>query len=220
MKNIRFAFIASAMVAAASASAAPIWYNGDFDGVNGQNVGAFNAFDSRVYDDFNISGQPMIIDSVFMNVLSAIPRTDILTFAWEIRSGVSAGSGGTLVASGLSNATVTTTGRTGFGRPEYNVLATGLSVNLAPGTYWLGGKVGGNGTSNDMFVSTTVGANGIGTPLNNVNSFWDSTSFGASWQALANDYSMGVNGAPVPEPASMVALGLGALALVRRRRSK
>jgi len=160
-------------------------------------------------------------------VLSSIPQTDITTIDWEVRTGVTAGSGGTLVASGTRGATVSATGRNGFGRPEYNVRATGLNFNLAAGTYFLGGKVGGNGSSNDVYISTTSGTNSIGSPGgNNGNSFWDSTSFGSTWQASTAifgagtwDLSMGVTGTVVPEPATMTVLAVSALALLRRRKN-
>ena len=226
--RLRIGLIALSAIATASSFGAQLWYNGDFDNRNGFNVGGFANFDSRVYDDFNVTSPGWIVQGVYMNVLSSIPQGDIQTFSWEIRQGVGQGTGGTLVANGTGNATVTTTGRNGFGRPEYNVLVSGLNVVLTPGTYFLGGKIGGNGSSNDMFVSTTSGANAIGTPPgNNDNSWWDSTSFGFSWENPDNivgagtwDLSMGVNGVLVPEPATMIALGLGAVALVRRRRAK
>ena len=150
----KFAFLAIAAMVGSSANAQ--WYNGDFDSRNGGNVSGFGTFDSRLYDDFNVGGGGWNVSGVYFNVLSAIPRADISTISWEIRSGVSAGNGGTLLQSGSQGATVGLT-RTGFGRPEYNVRATGLNFNLAPGTYYLGGKVGGNGTSDDMFMTTTSG---------------------------------------------------------------
>jgi hypothetical protein len=226
MKIQRIALLAGAVMLGSSALAQNLWYNGDFDTRNGGNCSGFGTFDSRLYDDFNVTGAGWNVNGVFINVLSAVPQADILTFTWEIRSGVTTGSGGTLLFSGSNAATVTTTGRTGFSRPEYNVLVSGLNINLAAGTYWLGGKVGGNGTSNDMFVSTTSGANAIGTPPgNNGNAFWDSVDFAQTWQPATAifgtgtwDLSMGVTGTPVPEPATFAIVGIGALALLRRRK--
>jgi hypothetical protein len=227
MKYQRLALLAITALATTSAFAQTLWYNGDFDQRNGGNVSGFSGFDSRIYDDFNVTGAGWHVTGVFIDVISAIPQSDILNFSWEIRQGVGVGTGGTLLFSGTNNASVTATGNTGFGRPEYRVAVTGLNLNLGAGTYFLGGKVGGNGTSNDMYVSTTSGANSVGTPAgNNGNSFWDSTSFAISWQDTQTslfgtgtwDLSMGVTGNPVPEPATMAILGVGALAMLRRRK--
>lgn len=229
MKLNRIALIAGT-VFCSSAVFAQGWYNGDFDQRNGGNVSGFNGFDSRIYDDFNVGGGGWTVTGVFMNVLTNIPTTDILTFSWEIRQGVSAGNGGTVVASNTTGVSVTATGRSGFGLTEYMVLASGLNVNLAAGTYWLGGKIGGNGTSNTIYVSTTSGANAIGTPPgNNDMSYWDSTSFGIGPFAPTStvfgagqawDLSMGVRAVPIPEPGTFVALGVGLAALAALRRRK
>jgi hypothetical protein len=227
MKLQRLALLTIVATATTSAFSQTLWYNGDADSRNGGNVSAFSGFDSKIYDDFNVTGPGWHLNGVFIDVISSIPQSDILNFNWEIRTGVAAGTGGTLLFSGNNAATVTTTGRSAFGRPEYKVAVTGLNINLTPGTYFLGGGVGGNGTSNDMFVTTTSGANAVGTPAgNNGNSFWNSPSFAITWQDTQTslfgagtwDLSMGVTGTPVPEPATMAVLGIGALAMLRRRK--
>lgn len=233
MKFNRLALAAGTLFCFGAAQAGgPLWYNGDFDNRNGGNVGGFGTFDSRLYDDFDVIGPGWDISTVFMHVLTGIAQGDIQTFSWEIRSGVTVGSGGTLLFSGANApAVVTPTGGSGFGLPEYDVRVSGLTgVILTPGTYWLGGKIGGAGTNNNIFVSTTSGANAVGTPTgNNGNSFWDSTSFAMTWVETEGnlfaagqnwDLSMGVEGSPVPEPGTFVALGVGLAALVALRRRK
>jgi len=219
------------------ASATTLWYNGDFDGNNGllneKNAGVS---DSRVYDDFIVpAGQNWNIQSVWSNDLSNFSWTSAY---WEIRSGVSVGNGGTLVAGGVTSAaSQTDTGRNGDGYEEYQALVSGLNIDLGPGTYWLTVAPVDDG-SGASFDSTTSGANAVGTPPgNDGQSFWDSTSWGQSFadasiqvgvgQTGFTDFSMGVageenGGTVIPEPATLSLLGIGLAGLIgsrMRRRS-
>ena len=110
-----------------------LWYNGDFNNVNGlANENMTSLGQSSVYDDFIVpSGPGFDITSVFSDDLSS---TNITGATWEIRSGVSAGNGGTLVASGsTSTPTVTATGRSGFGFTEFQVeVAVSPTLHLPP----------------------------------------------------------------------------------------
>jgi hypothetical protein len=211
--SVRGFFAAAVLVAAGlpCARADHIWYNGDFNGVNGlsneQNT-TVNTY-GRTYDNFSLSTST-VITRVFSNDLMTSAFST--TAYWEIRSGVSVGNGGTLVASGTNADTVTATGRSGFGLNEYTVSVDGLNVTLGPGTYWLTCVPIDSG-SGRSFVSTTSGANSIG--LLPGNSFFDSpffnVSFGNAGDQLgggAFDFSMGVDGhAAVPAPAG-VQLGI------------
>jgi hypothetical protein len=216
-------------VLAVPAAASPIlWYNGDFNGVNGLYNGLNTLVsDSRVYDDFIVpAGQTWLIDEVFSNNQTNF-RPD--TAAWQIRSGVSAGNGGTLVASGTGAATVTPTGNTPFGLTEIHVSVAGLSVLLTPGTYWLMVTPVDNGAGLS-YLSTTSGLNAIGSPAgNDANAFMDSLFFGQNFTLstvvadTAIDFSMGVAGAvnpTVPEPGTLALLATGAIAVRRRLRRK
>lgn len=209
---------------AVSANAATLFYGGDFDsrdgGYSGQNG---SVADSRIYDNFTLSAGANI-DGVFANFLDSMSVTPTTAY-YEFRTGVSAGNGGTLVASGVENVTKTATGRSGFGLTEYTYAGSGLNINLAAGTYWVTLAPISSGTGSE-YMSTTSGANGLGGPLADGQSYWDSPTFGFTFNSTSDvfgagnwDMSIGVTGTPVPEPASMAILGIGALALIRRRRS-
>ncbi len=227
----RFYLLAVMLLVFACAARADtiLWYNGDFDGRNGL-ANEINTLvpDSRVYDDFIVPSGGWTIGTVWSNDLSSIRASSAY---WEIRSGVSAGNGGTLVASGTSSATQTLTGRSAFGFSEYTIEVSGLNIPLATGTYWLTVAPIDSGLGRS-FVSTTSGLNAVGNPPGNDGlSFFDSTFFGTNFELASDepgqpnpaDYSMGVgtSGAPaVPEPCTLALFGLGAFGLLRRRSRK
>ncbi|MCQ9208831.1 MAG: PEP-CTERM sorting domain-containing protein, partial [Omnitrophica bacterium] len=143
----------------------------------------------------------------------------------EIRSGISSGSGGTLIAGNTSFATQTATGRSGFDYDEYRIEVSGLNFNLTPGTYWLSVAPVGFG-SGRSFVSTTSGLNALGSPAgNNQNAYINRPDTGYNFALTSDissewvyDFSMGVEGNVVPEPASLTLLGIGLLGFGAARR--
>ena len=121
-----------------------LWYNGDFDGVNGlaneQDTSLGSGQFASVYDNFNVTGGGWNVTEVFSDNLE---NTNVTGATWEIRSGTTLlDTGGTLVASGMTAAPiVTATGRSGFGFTEFQIKVTGLNVFLpvlpAGQFYWL-----------------------------------------------------------------------------------
>jgi len=229
-----FVIAAFVLNATAIAQAPPgsLWYNGDFNGVNGlANERNTAVTQAAVYDDFNVTA-PLgwNVTAVFSDnlMLTGVP---IMSGAdWEIRSGVSEGNAGTLVASGTtSSPMVTPTGRLeGNEFTEYMVEVTGLNVFLpmlpSGQHYWLNVTPVGNGTGRS-FNSDTSGTHCVGTPCgNDGNAFFNSTFFGAYFTSTSNfgqtDFSDGVIGTVVPEPATVALLtcGVGALLIALRRR--
>jgi|SRR5438876_7289609 len=215
--------------AIAQAPPGSLWYNGDYNHVNGlPNERNTVVSQAAVYDDFNVTApQGWHLTAVFSDNLTAFQP--IVAADWEIRTGVSEGNGGTLVASGTTNSPIVTF--TFHAQNEFMVEVTGLSVFLPMLTsgqhYWLNVTPVGNG-SGFSFNSDTSGTNCVGVPCgNDDNAFFNSTFFGTYFTNTNNyagqpDFSMGVIGTVVPEPATVALLtcGLGALVIaVRCRRS-
>lgn len=239
---------------ASPARAGLLWYNGDNDNrdslANESKVGVETGNDigllatSLVYDNFVVPvGQVWTLSSVFANELMDYNGA-VTTATWQIRSGVSAGNGGTLVASGdtAATATINIPFNPALGLTGEQVSATVTGVTLTAGTYWLAVAPDSTGVFADQaYIVTTSGANAVGTPAgNDGNSFItnnfptsgpDAYNFTPTTTALSGDgdgpkidFSMGVNGtfapAAVPEPMSavLVAMGVALPALVRARR--
>ncbi len=212
---------------AVGAQASPvIFYGGDMNGVNAlasqiSTAGGFT--DSQVYDNFTLTSA-MTIDGVFGRFLDT-SNSFAPQITWEIRSGISAGNGGTLLFSGTTAATNSLTGFTAFGINEREYASNVGPFNLGAGNYWLSvALAGGNGPA---YASTTSGANGVGGPLNDGKSFYNSLTYSSNYQPTGTqltqgvdaDFAFGLRGAStVPEPATFAVLGLGAVALLRRRR--
>lgn len=232
--NSRLLVLLAGSGALCSSAFGQLWYSGDYDG--GDILLSVKAFPDetspeKVYDNFTVGASGWNVTSLFENVCFAGGApSDLSIFNWEIRSGVSAGNGGTLVASGTSlNPTVTATGRTALGGAltEYKVTATGLDLDLSAGTYWLGGNFGGPPLpAASVYIGLTHGANGVGSPIGNAGTaFVNGGNHGWNWQPTdifgAGGFSMGVDGKvqAVPEPTTLAALAGFCGILARRRRA-
>ena len=240
----RAALLALALTAAfalnttAIAQAPPgsLWYNGDWNYVNGlANERNTLVSQAAVYDDFNVTAPlgwhvtAVFSDNIFLPFVPTITGAD-----WEIRTGISEGNAGTLIASGTTNSPVVTlTGRMTLNFQEYMVEVTGLNVFLpmlpAGQHYWLNVTPVGNGTGRS-WNSTTSGLHAVGSPPgNDQNAFFNSTFFGAFFTSTSNegqpyDYSNGVIGTVVPEPPPWAMMAMGVVVLLGvqqlRRRKK
>src|ERR1700739_2832734 len=96
--------LSAALVLNTTAQAPPgsLWYNGDWNEVNGlSNERNTIVTQAAVYDDFNVTApQGWHVTALFSGdwVNTTVTGAD-----WEIRIGVSEGNAGTLVASGTTN---------------------------------------------------------------------------------------------------------------------
>lgn len=143
-------------------------------------------------------------------------------FRVEIYSSLAAATGNLTgdVASVLvssANATVTPLGA---GWPtSSSIVSLPVNINLpSSGTYYVGvmGVLDG-GANNDIvgvFNNTTNGGGGNGTMVN------PGGGWGLGGNMMDTNADAGYRLTAVPEPASMIALGIGAAALLRRRRKQ
>jgi hypothetical protein len=226
MRNLPALFVVAALTllnATVIAQAPPgsLWYNGDYNHINGlPNERNTSISQAAVYDDFDVTA-PLgwHVTAVFSDNL-ILAGTAITAADWEIRIGVSEGNPGILIASGTTNSPIVTF--TFHAQNEVMVEVPGLNVflpMLPPGQhYWLNVTPVGNGSGRSS-ISDTSGFNCVGTPCgNDDNAFFNSTFFGTYFTNTNNaygqpDFSMGVIGTVVPEPATvaLLACGIGAL---------
>jgi len=219
---------AMALGSVGAAHATVLYYGGDFDPGN-QNANALaNEKDASVnqaatYDNFTVGAGGWHVTGLFTNNLTDL---DITGADWEIRSGVSEGDGGTLLFSGSGAATVTPTGRSGFGYTEFMVDVT-VAFDLSPGVYWMS-VTPVSGSGGRSFESNTFGLNSVGVHTSG-DDFWNSSFFGANFTNANNEgvfptFSSGVEGSEgaVPEPATwaMMLVGFGGLGAAMRRQRR
>jgi hypothetical protein len=209
------------------ASVPILWYNGNLDQRGGYNTQTVSP-DGMVYDNFVVpTGTLFNISSVFSNLAMDNPSA-ATTAHWEIRSGVSAGNGGSLVASGDGADAPANTGSKFQGAQTiYDNQVNGLSVTLGAGTYWLAVAPDTSGSNFATFTVTTSGAGAIGTPPgNDGHSFISSAANGFNFTPASDpdlngpgtwDYSMGIIGTAtvLPEPSSVI---LGLIGMITARK--
>jgi hypothetical protein len=200
-----------------------LFYGGDYDGRLGSPSQWAPNLDALTFDDFGLS-RPSTLQSIWGN-FGLLQTVDdfVPTQAYcQIRSGVSAGNGGTLLFSGMLPVQVRPTGVSQWNLPEYQIIAN-LNLTLPAGIYWLGMAPVGSSIWDEAYVSSTSGGDlylpgdpnppTTGFPIEDGLSYLydpagynfvpmaDTTAGPGTW-----DFSYGVSGSVVPDDPSMLAL--------------
>ena len=204
-----------------------LFYGGDLNlndpnqnGLSNENDAIVNGnpYGAATYQNFTLSSDAAVAALFSNNLMGLNP----LSAYWEIRTGVSEGNGGTLVASGTAFDNVTPTGRSDFGYTEYRN-EVWVNLNLSGGTqYWMAVVPNDPNNPERSFNSETDGTHSVGTQTIN-QQYFNSAFFGANFtnannQGVFPTFSQGV--IATPEPSSMVMLGSGLVAtlgVIRRR---
>lgn len=204
-----------------------LFYGGDFDPNNPNANGLANENDAIVhgkpygaaaYQNFIIpSGQTWNISGLFSNDIMFLSPPNAY---WEIRSGVSEGNGGTLLASGTGSDSYHLKGQF----EEYTNTVSGLNLTLDSGMYWLTVLPDAPDQQGRSFNTNTFGLNAVGTQVSD-RQFFNSPFFSFTFTNADNlgvfpTLSSGVLGTEVPEPCSILMLASGLLGVARvfRRR--
>jgi hypothetical protein len=224
-----------------------LWYNGDpnynysFGFPGNPNEYFSPGIYSQTHDNFIVpTGQTWTVQGLFARhaIFTSANLTSLTQAEWEIRSGVSSGNPGTLIASGISSVTITNNGVIpSSSYTDYLLEVDGLNVVLGSGTYWMNLRPITSNLSGPFlsYQTRTFGAGAIGNPPgNDGNSFLSFFLFSPvyNFTPLSEiipdetwDFSMGVRGlqsASIPEPASVAVLSLlavGAYGIRRRQQA-
>lgn len=243
----RFARVSLVGILAAAVPSAAIadWYGGDPAAVTTLPLAAFHfatnspapGFQAYAFDNFTwtpgAGGGVVDVMGGYYTSFSSTPLAGVTVASWEIRTGLSNGNGGTLIASGTGPATQTSTpylvNVVGNGPPAYAVERVTIDVpdfTLAPGNYWFAMSIGDAGVGATGFVTNTLGTNGIGGPLgDDLAIYYQGDSSNTSWNwvdlqmAGYNDEDMSYFINEVPAPGAVAVLGLGGFMALRRRRA-
>lgn len=197
--------------------------------------GAQTTENNMVADDFVVTGNGWNVTSVNLflyqtgnsGAIGAPGSIDGGLFQIRTPSSVAAGPGAVVATGTFQSSVYTDLLRIAANTPgtarQIQMLSVNMVVSLAPGTYWIAYSATGQGSSGPWAPYVTKS-----TP----NGYHDGSAnamasvAGSPWAPALEgetptqpvDLPFYVNGAPVPEPATMALAGLAVAAIVRRRR--
>jgi len=185
-----------------------LYYSGDFSAADPNANGLANEVDAIVTTGSHqytpvLPNATWHVTRLLVNSLINYTPTSA---TWEIRTGVSEGNGGVLIASGSGAVTQTPTGRSAFGFTEFTD-SVAVAVVLNPGTlYWINVTpvcAACSGRAFESNVPPGTAANHVG-PTNILDqNFWNSAFFATNFTNSNNGgvfhlFSFGVAGTTNP----------------------
>jgi len=217
MKTKLFA-IAILAGAVSAANAAVLWDNNVIpNGVNGRAISPPAFPNIRVVDDIDVGGPGWIVNTLRAFIIDDTAWSSgntIDVYVYNDASGVPGG----LHANWAGLSFTKTAGASYFGRPgfTYNINVGGM--NLAPGRYWIGMRnPNASGSGTNYWMTSDGGPDGASSSTG-----YFSLDGGTTWgpEGSGWHHAFVIEGNPVPEPATMLAIGAGLAALAARRRRK
>lgn len=205
--NLRIGFVLTAVWSSLSiASGNTIFYAGD---TQSNSLATSNTIPvNKLYEVFELTST-VRVEGFFVHQLALGQLAPFA--AYELYQNPTPTSLGHLVTSGQTSGTGFLTGRIIDSYVETRIDISVPAFVLGPGRYAFNiCNFGGGATG------STTGLNGVG-PTAGDNFSYYLNLMNNSLETRNRSYSMGVVGQPVPEPASLTVLAIGAIALLRRR---
>lgn len=227
MTRFAFALLIAFSCVVTRARAEVLFYGGDYnpvfwysDSLSNENDASVHGdpYGSAVYQNFVVpDGQTWNVSALFSNDIMTLSPTSAY---WEVRTGVSEGNGGTLLASGAGSDSYHLKGEF----EEYTNTVSGLNLTLGPGMYWFAVVPEAPGQQGRSYNTNTFGQNSVGIQVAD-EQYFNSPFYGYNFTNAGNlsifpIFSSGVIGTAAPEPSSMAIMAASLITVVgvmRRR---
>ena len=208
------AIVALMALFAGSASAGILWDNNMVpNGTNGRAISPPGFPAIRVADDA-IFDTPVQILDFHANVIQDAGWTHDGNITLDVYDTAGGGGPGAIVATHTGEFTSMDTGDDYFGRDDFDYWIEGIDIRLDAGNYWFVIRnEGGGGAGTNYWMTSDVGDSGPGSDRG-----WFSLDSGGTWAPEGADWNHAFVVTGIPEPTTCLLLGLGGLALLRRRR--